>query len=152
MIPDLQNKFSLSSSGAVGIICPYGALSLSVIYRGSSQLLQESLTYRSYYYSAVFMKNSGKLHLAATCKNDNTLHLWNLENNTSSIVYKEKSDKGKEMNLCVIDDRTVAYGAVNPSREDKSNKIYILMMNTQPWTLSSMLLVHAAGEKTKVHS
>ena len=131
------NKFLPFTSGAIGIVCPHGSLSLSVIYPGSSRPPQ-ILSAKGKYWSAVFMMNLGKVCLAATCSN--TICLWNLEDNTSSIVYKQKYDKGKSMNLCVIDDRTVTQWEVTPSG-DGCHKIYILMMNTQPWSLSSMLVV-----------
>ena len=134
------NNFLLSSSGAIGIVCLFGSPSLSVIYPGSSHPPQVLSNEGRLYWSAVFMKNLGKECLAVTCRNNNTVHLWNLEDSTSSIVYKEMSDKGKNMNLCVIDDRTVAYGEVIPSG-DGCQKIYILMTNTQPWSLSSTLVV-----------
>ena len=137
----LMNGLSLSSSGAIGIVCPNGDPSLSVIYPGSSHPPQVLSNEGRYYWSAVFMMNLGKECLAATCYNDNTIHLWDLEDNTSSIVYKHKFDIRKDTNFCVIDDRTVVYGEFFPSWEDGSHKIYILRTNTQPWSLSSMLVV-----------
>ena len=150
-IDNVHNKFSVSSSAAIGIVCQLGSPSLSVIYPGSSrppQILSTkgrnwSAVFKrnSRYWSVVFMMNLGKECLAATCSNDNTIHLWNLEDSTSSVVCKQNSDEKKSMNLCLIDDRTVAYGEVIPSGEDGSHKIYILMTNTQPWSMSSTLLV-----------
>ena len=104
---NILNKFSLSSSGAIGIACHGGRPSLSVIYPGSSRPPQALSTEEGYLPSAVFIMKSAKECLAATCSN--TIHLWNLEDSTSSIVYKQKLDYRKDMNLCVIDDRTVAY-------------------------------------------
>ena len=139
-INNILNKFSLSSSGAIGIACHDGRPSLSVIYPGSSRPPQALSTEEGYLYvpSAVFIMKSAKDCLAAICSS--TIHLWNLEDNTSSVIYKRKFDIGFGINLCVIDDRTVAYGEVDPSG-DGCQKIYILMTNTQPWSLSSMLVV-----------
>ena len=135
------NNFSLSSSGAVGIVYPLGYPSLSVIYPGSNHPVQVLSNAGRYYWSAIFMKNLGKECLAAACYTDNTIHLWNLEDNTSNIVYTEKEGQGQLMNLCVIDDRTVAYEELAPSGEDGSKMIYILMTDTQPWSLSGTLVV-----------
>ena len=118
---NVDNKFSLSSSGAVGIVCPDGRPSLSVFYPGSSRPPQV-LTTKGSYWSAVFMMNLNKEYLAATCCDDNTIQLWNLDDNTSSIVYKQKSDKKEAMNMCVIDDRTVAFGEYEPSGKDRTQR------------------------------
>ena len=50
------------------------------------------------------------------------------------------------MNLCVIDDRIVVYGEDYPSGEDKTQKIYFLNTNTDPWSLSHMLLVRGVKD------
>ena len=94
------------------------------------------------YLSATFVKLRGKEHLAAACKDDGCLYLWDVEAKAGRTVFDPKIPKEKrtkKMNICQIDDSTIGYGEVYPS-PDGSRSVYILKRNTaEGWTLCETL-------------
>ena len=133
----LGNRFSLSESGTIGISC-FETPSLSVMYPDTDKppaVLSDQMTY----YSAAFVKVSGKEYLAASCREDGCLYLWDTE--TSKKVFdpnlpSEQRDKG--MHIFKIGDNTIGYGEGIAS-PDGSRRVFILNTDTEEFTLSSTL-------------
>ena len=125
-------KFTVSElSGSVAITSIQDKPSLSIMYPGTDKpplVLSRDGKYRS----ALFVKISDQEYLATASKDE--IRLWNPANNTSSVVYKFKEEN--DWDLCVIDDRTVAYVAEHTS-SNGFNNIYTLKTDTEMWTLSS---------------
>ena len=85
--------------------------------------------------------STSKEKLAATCTNNKSIHLWNLDELTSSVTCKMKAAETSElMNLCIIDDTTVAYGDMYP-KPDGTHKVYIVNTSTDRWSLRSTLIL-----------
>ena len=87
------------------------------------------------------MKVSGKEYLAASCREDGCLYLWDIESETSKKVFdpklpEDQNDKG--MNIFRIDERTIGYGEACAS-PDGSRRVFILKTDTEEMTLSGML-------------
>ena len=100
----LQTRFSTSQlSDSIGIASRDFEPTLSIMYPGTDKppLI---LSKDDRYTSALFVTISGQEYLAATFKD--SIHLWNLANNTSKVVYK--FEKTGHWRLCVIDENTVA--------------------------------------------
>ena len=134
-------EFSISEfSGSVGIASWTGKPSLSVMYPGTDKppLI---LSGKDRYISVLFSYMSNQEYLAAATGNE--ICLWNVEKNASSVAYTFPEEK--DWHLCLIDDRTVACLPEHTSSED-FNKIYILNMDTEKFTLSGTLRVKV-GEK-----
>ena len=135
----LGNRFSISESEAIGISCKEKP-SLSVMYPNTEKatvILSDSKVY----YSVTFVKVLGKEYLAASCYVDGCLYLWDIESKTSKRVFdpkltKDQKDKG--MNIFTINDDTIGYGETRAS-PDGSRRIFILKMDTEKMTLSSIL-------------
>ena len=124
-LDSLYMKFSISqSSGSMGIASRWAKPSLSVIYP-STDKPPIILSRDDRYTSALFVTISGQDYLVAA--STDSIHLWNLANNTSSVVYKFKEQKN--WHLDVIDERTVACVAMYPSLIGL-NKVYILKTNS----------------------
>ena len=125
-------KFFVSQfSGLVGIASAIYKPSLSIMYPGTDNpplILSTDDEYRS----ALFVTISGEEYLAAASRD--SIHLWNLVENTSTVVYKFKEQK--VWLLCLIDERTVGCVAQHTSSDGFIN-IYILIANAEMWTLSS---------------
>ena len=129
-------KFTVSkSSGAIGIASRRDKPSLSIMYPGSDKP-PLVLSRKDEYGSALFITISGQEYLAAASRDD--ICLWNLENNSSNVVYK--FNEQKDWHLCLIDETTVASVAQYTS-SDGFNSIYILKTDDDMWTLSSTHLV-----------
>ena len=135
----LGNSFSISESGAIGISCDENP-SLSVMYPNKDKVAG-SLSHSRMYWSATFLKVFGKEYLAASCREDGCLYLWDIESKTSKKVFdpklpKDQNDKG--MNIFRINESTVGYskGVASP---DGSRRVFILKIDTEELTLSSTL-------------
>ena len=148
-----MNSFAVSDWGSIGI-----ASKPTIIERGSEE--EEDIVSRSpslsvvypgldraplilsddkEFWSAVFVGHDST-HLAATCSNDNSIHLFDLASGTSKVVYKfQSSSKGRKL-LCVIDDRTVACrDVVHPA--DGVHRVEILSTDAVPWMLKTIVLI-----------
>ena len=90
--------------------------------------------------SAIFITISDQEYLAAV--SEDQIHLWNPADKSSSVAYKF-TEHG-DWRLCVIDERTVACVATNPSSIGH-NKIYILNTDSEKFSLSGTLHVKAGG-------
>ena len=153
-------KLAVSDSGLIAISDTYARPSLSVVNPrasggggggddavgdgGKSSSLVFSST-RNIFRSAVFVNVSGRECVAASCRNDGSIHLLDTETLTSSIVYEDPQMIGKRMNICKIDDTTVAYGDVEGS-EKCLFRVYVLDINTKQWKVKNMLLLNTRAE------
>ena len=136
-------KFSLSKlSGSLGIASKEGKPSLSVVRPGTDKP-HLTLSGENRFRSVVFMVISDQEYLVAA--SNDSIHVWNMDKNTSSIAYK--LTERKDWHLCVIDDRTVAVVPEQTSSED-FNKIYILNTDTEKFTLNSTIQVKANEQIT----
>ena len=81
----------------------------------------------------VFVNLSGREYLAVSCFTDASIHLWDIKNCTSRVVYQEGSGGGKNMILCVKDNETVIYGESKST--DGVHKVYLLNTTTEQWSL-----------------
>ena len=118
----------------IGIASMQAKSSLSVMYPGTDKPLL-ILSRDNVYASALFVSISGQEYLAAASRDG--IYLWNLEDNTSRVVYGYKEEK--DWLLCL---RTVASAAMDKLSSFLS--IYILKTDTEMWTLSSTHLVKVA--------
>ena len=87
------------------------------------------------------MKVLGKEYLAASCREDGCLYLWDIESKTCKIVFDSKltkDQKDKGMNIFTINDDTIGYGEASAS-PDGSRRIFTLKTDTEKITLSSTL-------------
>ena len=126
-------KFSVSrSSDFIAIVSRFLKPSLSVLYPPLILSKENQCT------SAIFIAISDQEYLAAASVDQ--IHLWNLAENTSSVVYKFKEEK--DWHLSVIDERTVACVAERPW-SDGFSKIYFLNTDREEFHLSSALRVKA---------
>ena len=133
-----EMMFSVSQlSSSIAVTSPYEKPSLSVMYPGTNKppLI---LSNDGHYTSPVFVIISNKEYLAAASKD--VIHLWNLDRNKSSIVYK--LSEINNWHLCVIDKRTVACVG-KETASDGFNKIYLLNTDSEQFTLSGTLRVKA---------
>ena len=133
----LGNKFAVSESGAIAI-SSIEKPSLSVIYPGTDdppRPLSGDYSYRC----VEFVTISGVEYLAASCSNDSSLHLVDPETRSHNIVYQFRSDKKPvAMNLCVIDDSTVACATLDHSSDGVYN-CHVLSVTPDKWLLSGTL-------------
>ena len=135
----MGNSFAISESGAIGISCNETP-SLSVMYPSTDKatvILSDSKVY----YSATFVKVLGKEYLAASCREDGCLYLWDIESKTCKKVFDPKltkDQKDKRMNIFTINDDTIGYGEASAS-PDGSRRIFILKTDTENIALSSTL-------------
>ena len=88
--------------------------------------------------SAIFITISDQEYLATV--SEDQIHLWNPADKSSSVAYKFKENR--HWRLCVIDERTVACMATNPSSIGL-NKVYILNTDSEKFSLSGKLYVKA---------
>ena len=95
--------------------------------------------------SAVFVNVSGRECLAASCRSDGTIHLWDTETRAFSVVYEDQQMIGRRMNICKIDDTTVAYGDVE-GPEKGIFRVFVLSTNTKEWKVKNMLLLSIWAE------
>ena len=133
------NRFSVSESGAVGISC-FESPSLSVMYP-DTDIPPVVLSNRVQYFSATFVKVSGKEYLAVSCREDGCLYLWDIESKISKKVFDPNlpiQQRGKDMNIFKINDNTIGYGEMSAS-PGGSRRVFILKTNTKELTLSSTL-------------
>ena len=135
-----DNSFSISESEAIGISCIEHP-SLSVMYPNKDKA-DVILSYRTVYRSGTFLKVSGKEYLAAVCRDDGCLYLWDIESKTLKKVFDPKLPKDqndKDKNIFKINDNTTGYGEVYVS-SDGSRRVFILKTDTAgEWILSSTL-------------
>ena len=139
------NSFTVFESGAVGFSCSEKP-SLSVMYPGTNVPLV-NLSDRKVYSSATSVKISGVEYLAASCKEDGRVYLWNIERNTSKKVFDPKlaRERYNHMIMCKINESTIGYGEVGPDT-DGTRKVFILRTNTtEEWTLSGTLNLVVPG-------
>ena len=133
--------FTVAESGNVGIILiqskPFEA-DLAVLSPSKpNRLVTLSSGSNRIYEDLIFIKVTGKEFLATPCFTDASIHLWDIENYTSRVVYREGSKGNKAMRLCVIDDETVGYAEVFPT--DDVHNVYILNTSTEQWSLRNTL-------------
>ena len=87
------------------------------------------------------MKITGKEYLAAACKEDRCLYLWDMESKRSNKVFDpnlSREQRYKDMIIFVIDNNTIGYGEAHVS-PDGSRRVFILKTDTGEMTLSSTL-------------
>ena len=115
--------------------------SLSIVFPGSykSPLILSPINRT--YDSVLFVMISNKEYLAAI--SDGNIHLWDVAKNRSNVVYKLNDTR--KMNLCVIDDRTVACGRASPSG-DGISRIHILHTESKKWKLSGTVMVRVKNQ------
>ena len=133
------NRFSISDSGAIGISRIENP-SLSVMYPNTDKA-PVILSDKTEYHSATYVKISGKEYLAAACKEDRCLYLWDMESKTSNKVFDpnlSSEQRYKDMIIFMIDDNTIGYGEAHVS-PDGSRRVFILKTDTGEMTLSSTL-------------
>ena len=136
---NVTNRFTVSDSGSVGI-CRGAKPSLSILYPDTDKapvILSKNIKYSS----ATFVKFRGKEHLAAACLDDGCLHLWDIESRTYKKVFDPTlpmNKLNKYMNICKIDENTIAYGEEDASPEE-SRSIFILKTGIDQWTISATL-------------
>ena len=134
------NRFSVSKSGAIGISCSEKP-SLSVIDPATDKACL-ILSDDKIYSSATFVKIKDKEFLAAACREDGCLYMWDIESKASKKVFDPRlpnEQRYKHMNICKIDENTIGYGEVFES-PDGSRRIFILKMDTaEEWSLSGTL-------------
>ena len=152
-----MNSFAVSSDGSIGITSQPSlsenpdeeggewekSPSVSVIYPGigkPSVILSDDKEF----WSSVFMRNEANL-LAATCSHDNSIHLWDVEKGTSSVVYKFQSDVEERKILCLIDDKTVACRDVGRP-VDGVHHVEILSTATEPWSLKTTVRINSVKD------
>ena len=136
---NVTNRFTVSESGAIGTSCSESP-SLSVMYPDTDKapvILSKNMKYSS----ATFVKFRGKEHLAAACLDDGCLHLWDIESRTLKKVFDLKlpmNKLNKYMNICKINESTIAYGEEYASLEE-SRSVFILKTGIDQWTISATL-------------
>ena len=141
--PDTQTGLDISvgESGGIGVsfvkINPFEHV-LSILYPSNptSPVTLASGPEKSYL-CPLFIKQSGREYLAIHCYNDASIHLFDTENHTSRVVYREGSRKGKSMVLCAKDNATVVYGEFKPT--DGVCNVYLLNTSTYQWSLRTTL-------------
>ena len=136
--------FAVGESGNIGISFwknkPYES-DLSVLSPSKpNHLVTLSSGPDRIYENPIIIKMSSKEFLAARCYNDASIYLWDIENRTSRVVYREGSEQKKSMRLCVIDNDTVGYGNVLPT--DGVHNVYLLNTSTDQWSLRNTLRLH----------
>ena len=124
---NLLNTITVTDSGIVGIACRVSDQTLSVIFGQEEDRRPRVLTSAKGYWSVIALKINGGEYLAASDRNINGIHLWDLRQNMSRVVYKTQPFQFpvKEMNLCMIAEGMVGYGEVDPSG-DGLQRIYVL--------------------------
>ena len=135
----LGNRFSISESEVIGINCKENP-SLSVMYPNTNEAAV-ILSHSKLYWSATFLNISGKEYLVAVSLEDGFLYLWDIESKTSKKVFDPnifQNQQHKNMNICKLRDNTIGYGEARAS-PDGSRRVFILKMDTEKMTLSSML-------------
>ena len=141
---NLLNTITATDSGIVGIACRVSDPTLSVIFGQEEDRRPRVLTSAKGYWSVIALKINGGKYLAASDRNINGIHLWDLRQNMSRVVYKTQPFQFpvKEMNLCMIAEGMVGYGEVDPSG-DGLQRIYVLnTTGANEWDLGSVVLVH----------
>ena len=136
---NVTNRFTVSDSRSIGICCE-AKPSLSILYPDTDKA-PVILSKKVRYCSATFVKFRGKEHLAAACLDDGCLHLWDIESKTYKKVFDPKLPKNKlnkYMNICKINDSTIAYGEEYASLEE-SRSVFILKTGIDQWTISATL-------------
>lgn len=79
-------------------------------------------------------------YLAVHCKDEGTIHLWDIEKQKPETVYKLPAERRQiYMNLCVVDETTMAYG----ERESTAGiaNIHMLKVESGVWSDWSTLKV-----------
>ena len=118
-------------SGSIGINSMKGKPALSIMYPGTNKPLLTLSRYHRYT-SVLFTTISDQEYLAASSRD--SIHLWNPEKNTSSVVYEFKEQKN--WHLCAVDERTVVC-AEDQHSSDEFIQISMLKIDAEMWTLSS---------------
>ena len=129
--------FTVGESGDIGIsFCktePYETdLFILSPSKPNSSVSLSSGSHR-FYFEPIFVKISSKEFLAIPCFTDASIHLWDIENHTSRVVYREGSIGKKNMRLCRIYRKTVAYGNAWPT--NGVHNVYLLNTTTDQWSL-----------------
>ena len=131
----LHTKFTVSklseSVGIASIVSITRKPLLFVMYQGTNKpplILAEGGVHTS----AIFITISDQEYLATV--SEDQIHLWNPADKSSSVAYKF-TEHG-DWRLCVIDERTVACIATNPSSIGH-NKVYILNTDSEKFSLDS---------------
>ena len=145
LVISVSTIFAVSQqSGSIAITSKLAKPSLSVMYPGTDKppLI---LSKDDKDTSALFITIADQEYLASTSRDG--IRLWNLANNTSKVVYKFE-ESGLRY-LCVIDDRTVACVADEPS-SDGFIHIHILKTDAEMWTLSSTHFIKATDSVSDI--
>ena len=143
---EFSEMFTLSKlSGFIAMASSESKPSLSVIGPGTNKppiILSEDGVHTS----ALFITISDQEYLVATTVHQ--IQIWNLERNTSSVAYKfQESERWR---LCVIDERTIACVAAEPSSGNHFSKIYILKTDTEKFSLNSTIRIRTDGPITDI--
>ena len=129
-------------SGSFGIASTMDKPSLSVMYPGTDKL-PLILSRDERYTSALFTKIAGQEYLAAASRDG--IRLWNLTRNTECIL--NTLEERRNWHLCVIDERTVACVAEQPT-SDGFTEVYILNTDSEKFNFSGMLQFKAGDAIT----
>ena len=142
----LSTTFAMSQqSHSFGIASRGAKPSFSIMYPGTDKA-PLVLSRDGQFSSALDITIAGQEYLVASSKED--IHLWNLANNTSSVVYKFKEQK--DWHICVIDERTIACVAELPTSGRHFSNIYILNTDSEKFNLNSKIPMRAEGTITDI--
>ena len=141
-------RFSVGESESIGVsfleIRPEES-TVSMLYPSNPKSLVTQVSgAEKIYINPVFIKQSGREYLAIHCFTDVSIHLWDTVNRTSRVVYREESQRGKEMVLCTRDSETVLYGDYKST--DGIHHVYLLNTSTEEWSLRSMFRLQTKHE------
>ena len=133
--------FSVGESGNISILFVRSnpnESTLSMLYSShpTSPVILSSGTERLFH-NPVFVNLSGREYLAVSCLTDASIHLWDVVNRTSRVVYQKGSGEDKDMMLCVKDNETVIYG--ERRNTDGVHNVYLLNTSTEQWSLRGTL-------------
>ena len=132
----------MSESGTmIGIACSFVNPALSVMFPGTKKS-EKICSSQKYFQSAIFVNIAGKEKLVANCYTDLTVRIWDLETGTSKIVMYPVA----RMNLCVIDDTTIACGEVKPSADGGPTVLYIFNIDDDQWSCGSTVHIKDVQE------
>ena len=142
---DSMMSFTVGESGDIGIsFVKTDPLENDLFILSPSKperLVSLSSGSRKIYNESIFIKLSSKEFLAVPCLTNASIYLWDIENRTSRVVYREGSKRKKEMGFCEIGSETVAYGEVQPTKG--VHNVYLRNTSTDQWSLRITLRLRA---------
>ncbi len=116
---------------------------LSVVHPGSD-LPDKSLATDTWFSSPVVTKIAGKEQIVAMSRHDKVVRLFDVENNSSKVVYTLKPEEFRGRNLCPINDSTMAVTGFVKDVETGREEDSISMLNVSEegeWSLGNVIYV-----------